>query len=272
MNKPTITGIIIAKNETKMIANCIETLRWCDQILVIDNGSTDSTDEIAKELGAKVVSFASNSFAQLRNKALNFVKTDWLFYIDADERVTPSLSQEILVHMETNSASAMSIIRENIFYGKKVSFGGWGDDLVTRVFKKDKFKNWYGDIHESPKYEGDAIVLHKGLIHLTHRSTIDGLKKSISWTPIEAELLFKSGVKPVTLSTLFRKTLMEFIRRGIIKKGYNDGMTGWIEAFIQAFNRLIIYIQVWEKQQQPLIEQQYQEKELEIAQAWKKTN
>lgn len=270
MTRPTITAVIIAKDEAKMIANCIETLRWCDQVLVIDNGSSDNTEEIAIELGAKVVSFASDNFSQLRNKAFSFVKTDWLFYVDADERVTPNLSKEILVHMETDSASALIVQRENINYGHQMTAGGWQNDQLTRVFKRSSLQNWHGRIHESAKYSGEAKQLHHPLIHLTHRNTIDGLLKSAHWTPMEAELLYKSNIKPVTLMTLIRKGLMEFIRRGILKKGYQDGMVGWIEAIIQGFNRVLVYIQVWELQQDPSIADKYQQKELEIVDLWKK--
>lgn len=269
MNKPTITAIIIAKNEKEMIANCIETVRWCDQILVIDNGSTDLTDEIATELGARVITFASNDFAQLRNKALSFIKTDWLFYIDADERVTPELSQEILVNIETDSAPAFKLNRQNIYYGQEMFHGGWQKDQVTRIFKKTKFKNWFGTIHESPKFEGQAKDLHHPLVHLTHRNTVDGLYKSAAWTPMEAQLLYKSNIKDVSMATLIRKGMMEFVRRAFFNKGYQDGMVGWIEALIQAFNRMIVYIQVWELQQDHAIEKKYQQIEEKIASDWK---
>jgi len=271
MNKKTITAIILAKNEALMIANCIETVRWCDQILVIDNGSTDGTDEIAAELGAKVVSFTSDSFAQARNKALSFIKTDWLFYIDADERVTPNLSKEILVHMETDSADVMTLNRENFSYGQKLSYGGWQHDLLTRIFKKTALQAWVGDIHESAKYQGKQLQLHHPLIHLTHRNTQDGLKKSSNWTKVEAKLLFEAGVGKVTLLTIFRKGMMEFLRRLVFKRGYKDGMVGWLESIIQGFNKVLIYIQVWEFQQTPTLEEKYQQKELEIADLWKKS-
>ena len=96
------------------------------------------------------------------------------------------------------------------------------------------------------------------------------MKKSANWTKKEAELLFASGVAQVKLSTIFRKGWMEFIRRLVFKRGYQDGMVGWIEAIIQGFNKVFIYIQVWELQQIPQLPEQYQQKELEIADLWKK--
>ncbi len=270
MKEQTITAIIIAKDESEMIANCIDTLRWCDEVLVIDNGSDDDTAQLAEKLGARVVSFASKSFAQLRNKAIKYVKTEWMFYVDADERVTPTLSKEILVHLETESGVALRMKRHNFFYGIDMHHGGWQDDYVTRVFKVKQFTGWYGDIHESPRYEGNIVDLHSPLLHLSHRSTADNLVKSAQWTPMEAELLFKSGIKPVTLFTLIRKGVMEVFRRAIVKGGRKDGMAGWVEAIVQGMNRVMVYIQVWELQQKPGLIDRYKEKEVEIVEMWKK--
>lgn len=266
--KKTITAVIIAKNEAEMMANCIETVKWCDEIVVIDNGSTDNTAEIAEKLGARTVFFASQSFAQLRNKAIKYIKTDWLLYLDADERVTPQLSKEILVHLETELGGGMQLRRANVLYGFTQNFGGWNKDYVTRIFKTDSFKGWTGEIHESPQFEGPTVILHTPLIHLTHRSTAENLMKSAQWTPIEAKLLFKSGVPPVTLKTLIRKGVMETMRRALWKKGYRDGLPGWIEALVQGMNRVMVYIQVWELQQKPPLPERYQEVETEIAKLW----
>jgi (heptosyl)LPS beta-1,4-glucosyltransferase len=268
-HQPTITAVIIAKNEETMIANCIETVRWCQEILVIDNGSTDTTAELAKSLGARIVSYKSNSFADLRNQALKYVKTDWLFYLDADERVTPRLQQEISVHMETKSSAALDMNRENVMYGKVFKHGGWQNDWVTRVFYRETFQGWQGEVHESAHFKGQAIQLHTPLVHLTHRNTLDGLVKTMNWTPIEAELMFKAGAESVKLSTLIRKSLMEVFRRAISRQGRLDGIEGWIEALVQGMNRFLVYVQLWEKQQQPNLKEKYSQKELEIANLWK---
>ncbi len=265
---PSITGVIVAKNEAETIVNSIETLRWCDDILVIDSGSTDETAAVAEATGVRVVGFSHPSMAKIRNEALKRIKTDWLFYLDADERVTPVLAREVMVNLETSTASALRLKRQNVHYGRVFRHGGWQDDYVTRVFKKADFQKWYGKIHESPKFLGELITLNSPLIHLTHRNTVDGLKKTISWTPIEAELLYKSGAQPVKLLTLLRKGGLEFIRRGIFKQGYRDGLAGWIEALVQGMNRMLVYIQLWELQQQPSLPETYQKIEQEIAKLW----
>lgn len=268
--KPSITAVIIAKNEEAMIANCIETLRWCDEILVIDNGSEDTTAHLAETLGARVISFKSKHFDKVREEGLKRAKTDWLFYIDADERVTPTLAKEIMVQLETSTASALRMRRENILYGEKIAHGGWQADYVTRVFKRKQLQGWSGIIHESPVFEGGEVEVHSPLLHFTHRSVIDGLKKTSEWTPLEAQLLYQAAIPPVTLLTLVRKGVMEFIRRAYFKGGYKDGMPGLVEALTQGINRMLVYMQVWELQQQPTIPQRYQEVELEVAQLWEK--
>ena len=235
---------------------------------MIDNGSTDQTAQVAEKLGCKVIQFEHSSFARIRNEALKHTDSQWLFYVDADERVTPTLAKEILVNIETNTAKVMSMGRKNICYGQEFGYGGWELDQVTRIFHKDALKEWQGKVHETPVYQGKNIILHTPLIHLTHRSTEQNLIKSASWTKIEAQLIHKSGVAPVTFFTLMRKGIMEFIRRSIINKGYKDKLPGLIEALVQAINKVFIYIQVWELQQTPSISDQYRKREIEIKRLW----
>lgn len=264
----SITAIILAKNEETMIANCIDTLKWCDEIMVIDTGSTDETAKISESLGARVVGFASPDFAKIRNEGLKRSKTDWIFYVDADERVTPELAREVMVNIETNSAPVFTLRRLNYCYGSLLQHGGWENDTVTRIFKRQALQGWKGEIHESPVFQGTQLELITPLIHLTHRSTRENLHKSAQWTGIEAKLLFESGIKPVTITTLIRKGFMEFIRRAYVKKGYQDGMTGMVEAIVQGMNRVMVYIQVWELQQKPPIMERYNKLEKEVAKKW----
>lgn len=266
--QPSITAIIIAKNEAAMIINCINTLSWCDEILVIDSASSDDTAKLAENAGVRVVGFSHRSMAKTRNEALKKIKTEWAIYVDADERVTPVLAREIMVQLETSTAVALSMLRQNIHYGKLMKHGGWEKDRVIRVFNKNKFQEWYGDIHESPRFDGQEIKLNSPLIHLTHRDTLDGLNKTISWTPIEADLLAKAKVKPVKVTTILRKGMMEFLRRGVFKQGRKDGVEGWIEAIVQGINRMLVYIQLWERQRQPSLESSYQQLEQQISKMW----
>ncbi len=267
---PTLSAVVIAKNEEAMIANCLDTLRWCDEILVINNDSTDATVEIARQGGARVIT-AVGTFAELRTEALKHAKTDWLLYIDADERVTPTLAQEIKIVLETADHAAYAINRTNVLYGQHLQHGGWEDDWVVRLFDRTKLKHWAGDVHEHAVVEGSEGKLQEKLIHFTHRSIVSGLLKTAEWTPIEAQLLAASSKTPkITLGLILRKTLMETFRRGIQRQGYKDGLVGWIETLVQAMNRMLVYMQVWELQQKPSLPDKYHQYERSLVELWKR--
>jgi glycosyltransferase involved in cell wall biosynthesis len=269
---PTISAIVIAKNEEAMIANCLDTLRWCDEVVVVNNDSSDATVGIAHRQGARVIT-TSGTFAELRNEALKRSKTDWVLYVDADERVTPALAQEIKKVIDQPEHVAYAVNRTNVLYGQHLQHGGWGEDWVVRLFERTKLKTWAGEVHEHAEVDGSEGKLSEKLVHFTHRDIISGLIKTAHWTPIEASLLAASSKTPkVTLGLILRKTLMELVRRLITKQGYKDGLTGWIEALVQAMNRMLVYMQVWELQQKPSLPEKYQQYERSIVELWKRAS
>lgn len=269
MSRAKVTAVIIAKNEELMLAACLETLTWCDELLLIDCASTDQTPVIADKYGARVIGFDHPSFAKIREKALESVNTDYLFYVDADERVTPALAKEILVHLENQDCQVMQMRRENICYGRKFAHGNWQNDQVIRIFHRDHIKGWQGEIHESPIYSGHVCLLNHQLLHLTHRSTKDNLFKSANWTIKEASLIAAHPkTKKITFMTILRKGIMEFYRRAFKFQGRKDGMAGLIEALVQGINRMLVYIQVWELQEKPSLEDRYHKEEMKIKKLW----
>lgn len=270
--KPTISAVVITYNEELMIVNCLETLKWCDEIVVVDSGSKDMTVGLAERAGAKIVKEKSSSFADRRNTGLKFAQSDWVLYIDADERVTPRLAKEIQAAVFQQHVSVYKVKRNNIHYGKWLEHGGWEKDLIERLFRKKDLKRWTGQVHESPDYTGNVAQLAEPLVHLTHRNMVDGLRKTIEWTGYEAQLLFEAGHKPVTPRTLIRKTVMEFIRRAFLKKGRKDGIEGWIEAMTQAMNKFIVYERLWELQKKPSLEDTYLKIDETIIKQWNKKN
>lgn len=272
MNKQSLTAVIIALNEAEMIGSCIDTLHWCSEIIVLDNGSTDDTVAIAKKKGAQIATTSKNSFAEIRNHALQYVKTEWVIYVDADERITPELAQEIISGIETNKADVFSFNRLNILLGTAMKHGGWEKDEVTRVFKKSMIGDWFGEVHESPRVLGKSVKLVNVLYHLTHRSIAANLQKTIVWTPIEAKLLVKALNYRVTPFTVLRKSILEFVRRGIIKSGYRDGEAGLVEALMQAVNVALIYLQIWEFQNKDVINNTYNKIDRQILESWKEVN
>ena len=246
-----LSVIILTRNEEAMIKDCLESVKWADEIILVDTGSTDKTREIATKYQAKIIEVTSKKpdYASWRNKGLAVAKGDWVFYLDADERVTPGLRKEIEEVIKKNQGGAFAIPRRNFYLGKEVKHGGSWPDYVKRLFKKNKLKKWRGRLHEEPVYEGELSHLKEPMLHLTHRDLSAMVEKTRQWSKIEAELLYQAHHPPVTWWRILRIMMGEFWLRAIKQQGWQDGTVGWIEIIFQMFSRFITYARLWERQQ-----------------------
>src|SRR3989338_9739440 len=157
--------IIITKNEEKRIRACLESVKWADEILVLDNGSDDKTLQIAKEYTDKIFEFQNEDFATLRNKGMEQAKGEWVLYVDADERVTDSLKKEIEALVSFSKYSAVALSRTNIIFGQEAKNSPFWPDWVIRLLKKEDFETWVGKIHEYPKFKGELGYTKNFLLH-----------------------------------------------------------------------------------------------------------
>jgi len=248
--KKEISVIIITRNEEKMIEDCLKSIGdWADEILVVDHASEDKTVEIAKKYKARVSLLPKKStFSQLRNEGLKEAKTDWIFYLDADERMTDGLKREMGEIINRPQFFAYAIPRRNFYLGKEVHFGGAYPDYVKRLFKRDKLSRWQGDLHEEPIFEGQIGHLREPMVHITHRDLSSMVNKTSDWSQEEARLLYEAKHPPVTWWRILRIMLTEFWHRVVKLKGWRDGTIGWIEAIFQVFSRFITYARLWEIQ------------------------
>lgn len=244
--------IIIAKNEEEMIKDCLKSAAWADEVILVDTGSIDRTLEIAKEIlpKVKIIKTKKGSFSDWRNLGFKKSQGDWVLYLDADERV--SSKRSVLAACKDGPFCAFRIPRENYYFGKRVKYGGSWPDYATRLFKRKSFTGWKGIIHESPKFKGKLGTLKNPLIHLTHRNIGSCLEKGLKWTRLEARLFYKAKHPPVTWWRLLKVAGQEFFKRAILLQGFKDGFVGIVEAMVQAINRLMVYIQLWEMQQKTL--------------------
>jgi len=175
MNNLKLSAIVLTKNEEPVIEDCLRSIKWVDEIVVVDNGSTDKTLEIVEKLGVdKVVKAAANSnFSDRRNQGAKEAKNEWLFYVDADERVTPELKDEILnFKFQTSNCVAYAIPRKNIRLTKVLYHGGWWPDYVLRLMRKDKLIGWEGELHEQPRIDGEVGKLKEAFLHFSHRGSL----------------------------------------------------------------------------------------------------
>jgi (heptosyl)LPS beta-1,4-glucosyltransferase len=266
--EPTITAIVITRNEEDMIANCLETLRWTTHTVVLDTGSTDRTREVATRLGAEVRQATGSDFASWRNEAARGVTTDWILYVDADERVTPLLAKAIQSRLRRPEYDAFTVSRNNIHYGKWMQYGGWGNDKLMRIFRTQKLKGWKGKVHEHAEIVGRIGEIDEPLVHLTHRNLYDGLRKSIDWTDVEAKLFLEAKHPKVGPLRLMKIIVFDFVKRMLFKRAWKDGQEGWIEAMTQTMNRFLVYTRLWELQQHPPLPKRYERIEQQIQKLW----
>ncbi len=149
--------------------------------------------------------------------------------------------------------------RKNYWWGEEFTTLGANPDYVTRLFNKSKLLKWKGIIHESPEINGTVGTLQQQLIHLTHRDLFSGLRKSFSWTKMEARLLYQAHHPPVTWWRLAKVTMEMFIKKYFGQSGWKQGTPGFIESVVQAWNRFMVYEQLWEMQQKPSLQERYQQ-------------
>lgn len=262
----SLSFVIIAKNEQDWIENCLLSIKdIADEIVIATENNSDDTVKICKKYTKLVFENGWQNFSDQKNFVMKKATGDWLFFIDADERLSAKLAAEIKeVINSDNPKSGYQIPRLNYMLGKPMRHGGWYPDYVTRLARKDKIKGWAGELHEALQIEGELGTLKNPLIHLTHRGIDWMLKKSVRYNPIEANLLFKAKHPPVTWWRFPRVMLGEFFDRLIIKQGFRDGMQGWIEAISQSYNMFLVYVNLWELQKGKSMDQEYKEIDKEL--------
>jgi len=243
-----ISAIIIAKNEEKKIGDCLKSVSWADETIIVDSGSVDKTIPIAKMHATKVIRQLSGGFSERRNRGLKEARGEWIFYIDADERATRELRDEIHKLITNTNYSAYAIPRRNIILGREMKHGGWWPDYVKRLFLKSKFKGWTGELHEEPNFEGKLGHLKASLTHVKHDNLSEMVEKTNNWSEIEARLMFEAGHPPMNISRFFTAGLREFWLRMIRHAAFLDGVPGIIYALYQVFSRLVSYTKLWEMQ------------------------
>ena len=249
----SISAIVVAKNEEKRILNCLNSLSWVNELIVVDNGSIDNTGILANKFGAKVFRVAEeklSSFSARKNYAFKKAKCDWILFLDADEEITKNLKKEILEEISKQSLtfSAYAMPRENRILGKVLKYGGWWPDFVIRLIKKDTFAGFSGRLHEQPNYQGSLGYLKNFILHNKHDNITDMVEKTNNWSEIEAELMVEGGHPKMNIVRFFTAGWREFYLRIIKYKAFLDGWIGTIYGMYQVYSRLVSYSKLWERQ------------------------
>ncbi len=228
----TISAIILVGGDydRDLLKKCLNSVSWCDEVVKVE------TENIR------------GSFSEWRNEGAKMAKSDWLFYVDSDEEVTPALKKNILQVIDAGEFAGYAIPRRNKFLGHIMHWGGWYPDYVLRLIRKDKLKGWSGELHEQPLVDGTIGHLKEPLLHDSHRSLHNMVEKTNGWSEIEAKLLYESGHPKMNFFRFCSAAFREFWYRGIVKLGFLDGTVGVIEVIYQMYSRLITYSKLWELQ------------------------
>ncbi|MCL4397662.1 glycosyltransferase family 2 protein [Patescibacteria group bacterium] len=250
--------------EEHYLEACLKSVHFADEVIVVDNGATEKTLEIARKYTKKIYRTASKDFSEMHNLGKEKATSDWVLFIDADERVSLALQKEILKELESPRSDAYELRRVNFFLGKEVKFGDRYPDYVTRLFKKDRLEGWTGVIHESSKVSGEIGKLEAPLYHLTHRDIFSMMEKTINFSEREARLRLAANHPKVVGWRLVRVFLTEFYSRLVKYQGWRQGTEGWIDGIFQSFSLFIVYAKLWEMQRKPSLKDTYEELDRKI--------
>ncbi len=241
----SVSIIIITHNEEKNILACLESVKWADEIVVVDSFSTDNTKKLAEESGANVLQVEWQGYGKQKNYALSCASMNWILSLDADERVTPELAEEIQEITQNPQADGYQICRKAYFLGKWIRHSGWYPDYCLRLFRRDKAVFAEKPVHEYVQLNGRMGQLKGAMLHYTDNDLKSYLIKLQRYTTLAADEL-RAKSKKASLGDLITRPMFIFLKMYILKKGFLDGMHGFILAILSSFYVFVKYAKVWE--------------------------
>jgi glycosyltransferase involved in cell wall biosynthesis len=244
-----ISSIIIAKNEERNIARCLESQQGLmdEMIVIIDKSSTDSTAEIAKNFPcAKLYTAEWKGYSATKQYGVSLASNDWIFWIDADEEITPALKEEIkTLSREGFTFNAYNVARKAFFLGKWMKHSGWYPSRVTRLFNRHSAVFSSRNVHENLEVTGSVGELKNDLHHYTDADIKHYFMKFNSYTSLAAEDLSEKN-KRFRLSDITIRPFYLFIKMYIIKRGFLDGIQGFMLAVFSSLYVFTKYSKLWE--------------------------
>jgi len=248
MRKKKISVYVIAYNEEEKIRDCLETVTWADEVLVIDSNSTDNTAKIAESLGARVVQVEFEGFGDLRNKAIANCTGDWILSIDSDERCTKNVQHEILEIVNSPQFDIYKIPRKNFFMGKWIRYSGWYPNFrQPQLFMKGAMEYDLKPVHEGyiQKSSRGIGVLKNSIWQIPFKDTEEVIHKANRYSSLGvSKLLERNANSNVTIA--FFHGLWSFIKHYFFKLGFLDGGPGFVIAFGNFEGTFYRYIKLYE--------------------------
>jgi len=241
-----ISAVVLTKNEENNIKACLESLKWCDEIVVVDEYSVDKTTKLALKMGAEVYYNDSGSnFAFQRNFAMHLAKNDWVLFVDADERITPALRQEIY-NLQFTIYNGFYLNRKDFFLGKWLNYGETASVRLLRLVKKGSGE-WQRRVHETFRLtQGKASELKNPILHYPHPNISEFLESINIHTDLHSQVLFEGG-KRTNLFEIIFYPIGKFCLNYFWRLGFLDGIQGLIMALMMSLHSFLARAKLYYK-------------------------
>lgn len=236
----TLAAVVLTRDEERNIVDCLAGLAWADRRVVLDSFSTDRTVALAREVGAEVLQHPFENYARQRNIALERVEADWMFFVDADERVPPELAAEVqAVVAGERPEVGWWVPRHNYIFGRLTRGAGWYPDYQLRLVRRG-YARWERAVHEIAVVDGPTGYLRTPLIHYNYDNLADFIARQERYTDTDAAVLFEEGIRP-HFYTPYSQAVRHFCWRFITLRGFRDGWHGLRLSLLMAYYEAIKY-------------------------------
>lgn len=245
MNRLSV--ITLTLNEEANIGECLESVRWADEILVVDSGSTDGTLDVARRYTQKILTIEWPGYGAARNYALSQTTGSWVLWLDADERVTPELAEEIrgLLRGGETAVAGYAIGRRAYFLGRWIRHCGWYPSRVVRLFRRDRGRFTETRVHEQLRLDGTVRETRNDLLHFTDPTLHHYLAKFNRYTTLGAEDLHAAG-RRFRCSDLLLRPAVHFLKMYVVRRGFLDGLEGFLLSILSSAYTFTKYAKLWE--------------------------
>ncbi len=238
-----ITAVVLTKNEAKNISACLSSLSFCDEIIIVDDFSDDNTVALAEKFDARVFRRKlDNDFAAQRNFGLGKAGKDWVFFIDADERVSPELKAEIL-RLDEEKYQGFFFSRQDVLWGKTLKHGETAKVRLLRLARRNDGK-WERRVHEEWQVKGKTMLLKNPLMHYPHQTLDEFIDDINRFSSLHAEANYLEA-KRSTLAKIILWPLGKFVYNYIILLGLLDGTRGFVIAMLMSLHSFLAWGKLW---------------------------
>lgn len=262
MPRHKISACVMTLNEERNMRRCLESLSFCDEIVILDSYSQDNTVDICREYTGKVFQEKWKGYITQRNRLRELASFDWVLFLDADEEVSPSLRDQILYHFRVGTGKyvGFEFPRQVFYLGKWIRHGEWNPDIKLRLFLKTRGHSGGQEPHDMVIVDGPVKTLTGKLWHYTYDNLAHHLQVVNRFSSISATEMYQAG-RRFRLWDLLTRPPVRFIKGYLIKSGFLDGLRGFIVAVIVAYGVAMKYAKLWECQWEAVMDREYRAKD-----------